>query len=182
MRTKLLALLLAAGIGLTGCAGIGGSTGAGADPVEGTRAPAKQYRYVDYDDIYIPNELDYKAEDSFFIGTGSDKLGLMKFTGRVEFRSLATALTQNMVNDGWTLNFNFISSPRSVLIFSKATRFCVMKIYDGTTRTELLVDVYPVKGQERVMRPVAAPPSGTSGMDSPSDGGVLPLREQGLSQ
>lgn len=189
MRTKLLALLLLLGLAVSGCSGTTSSPSSGADPVEGTSAPAKQFRYVDYDDIFIPNEMSYKANDSFFIGTGSDKLGLMFFTGRVEFRSLATTLIANMTNDGWTLNFNFVSSPRSVLIFSKATRFCVMKINDATTRTELSVDVYPISGQERTMRPVIVPSmggeKGTSG-GSNNSGGFFqksaPLKEEGLSQ
>ncbi len=181
MRSRLIALLLALGVavgGLTGCTGLSSSGSGGADPVEGTRAPSPQFRYVDYDDIFIPNDMDYNAEDSFFIGTGSDKLGLMSFSGRVEFRSLAEALMANMSNDGWTRNFNFVSSPRSVLIFSKATRFCVMKIYDGTTKTELTVDVYPINGQERTMRPVAVPAMGNGKDAAPSS----TIKEEGLSQ
>ncbi len=188
MRTRLILLFMMLCVALAGCSGSAASRSAGADPVEGTSSTSNQYRYVDYDDISIPTQMTYRANDSFFIGTGSDKLGLMFFTGRVEFRSLANTLIVNMSNDGWTLNFNFVSSPRSVLIFSKASRFCVMKITDGTTRTELSVDVYPINGQERVMRPVVAPPAQNSGgffnsaPPSAPSGDSAPLREQGLSQ
>ncbi|UZP66380.1 hypothetical protein N1030_12265 [Desulfovibrio mangrovi] len=188
MRTRLLALLMLLGIAVSGCTGSTLSSGAGSDPVEGTvsGSAAQKFRYIDYDDIFIPNEMTYKGNESFFIGTGSDKLGLMFFTGRVEFRSLATTLIANMTNDGWTLNFNFVSSPRSVLIFSKSTRFCVMKIVDGTTRTELSVDVYPINGQERTIRPVISPSMGNgNGINvapSAPAGGSAPLKEEGLSQ
>ena len=188
MRTKLLALLMVLGIAVTGCTGSTFSSGSGSDPVEGTvsGSAAQKFRYVDYDDIFIPNEMTLKNDESFFIGTGSDKLGLMYFTGRVEFRSLATTLIANMGNDGWTLNFNFVSSPRSVLIFSKASRFCVMKIEDGTTKTALSVDVYPINGQERTFRPVIQPSMGSGGginvAPSRPSGESAPLKEEGLSQ
>lgn len=157
MRIKLVSFFLLTCLAMSGCTALSSGSSSTADPVGSPASTNTQFQYHDFSDILVPNEMDFNVDDSFFIGTGSDKLGIMEFEGRVEYKSLATTFIDNMSNDGWKLVFNFVASPKSVLIFAKPTRFCVAKIYDGTTTTKFTVDVYPVRGSEKVISPRVRP-------------------------
>ncbi len=98
--------------------------------------------YYDFDDILVPKEMELQTGDSFILETPSQKNGVMVFEGKVEILSLTSFFINNMNKDGWNLLSAFKSS-RTILVFEKTDRICVMNITDSKFNTLLEIWVSP---------------------------------------
>ena len=120
------------------------STGDPADPAaanaSGAATPAY---YYDFDDILIPEDMSIDMDESFVIETPGHKSGVMVFDGQVEIRSLTDYFIDSMARDNWTLRSAFRSA-RTILVFEKAARFCVINITDSSFNTLLEIWVSPL--------------------------------------
>jgi hypothetical protein len=99
-------------------------------------------KYYYFDDVLIPEELNYKPNESFVFETPQFKTGSIVFKKwRVDSGSLVNFFLNHMVQDNWTL-VNSFKGKESFLNFSKPDKTCMIKIVDkwyGTTEVEVRV-------------------------------------------
>ena len=98
--------------------------------------------YYDFDDVLIPKELKIKNKDSFVYLTSGMTAGLLTLRGRVNPNSLITFFENNMAKDNWAKVSSF-KSDRSILLFRKPTRSCVMLITEKSWNTHVEIWVSP---------------------------------------
>jgi len=98
--------------------------------------------YYDFDDILVPKEMELQNNDSFILETPTLKSGVMVFKGKVEITSLTNFFINNMMKDNWQLRSAFKSN-RTILVFEKMDRYCIMNITDDKFTTLLEIWVSP---------------------------------------
>ena len=72
--------------------------------------------------------------------------GVITLTGRVEIDSLVTFFENNMAKDNWR-NISSFKSPRTIILFQKENRFCVINIIDGELEARVNIWVSPTIGE-----------------------------------
>jgi hypothetical protein len=112
----------------------------------GPRQPTSLY--YDFGDVLIPKELKIDQKPSFIYRTGGYACGLMTLSGHVELTSLINFFSNNMVKDNWRLLSTF-KSPRTLLLFQKENRWCIITITEGGlfSSTEVAIWVAPTNSQ-----------------------------------
>lgn len=132
---------------IAGCSGksvmAGGSSGASA------KKKGDRPTYYDFGDVLIPKEVKVLKKTSFVYTTGGVSFGVLSLKGYVDFHSLITFFETNMAKDNWK-EVGAFKSRRTVLLFSKETRWCVINITDKMTKTEVEIWVAPSTGQTEV--------------------------------
>lgn len=98
--------------------------------------------YYDFGDVLIPKELKVDKQSSFVFRTPGLTAGVISLEGRVEINSLITFFDNNMVKDNWRPVSSF-KSPRTMMLFHKENRWCVINIYDKNFNTYVEVWVAP---------------------------------------
>ncbi len=110
------------------------------EPMKGEDVGVGKYYY--FDDVLIPKELNYKADESFVYETPQVKTGSMVFKQwRVDSGSLVDFFLYHMQKDNWKL-VNTFKGKESILNFSKPDNTCTIKIVDkwyGTTVVEVRI-------------------------------------------
>lgn len=113
------------------------STAGGA---EGAAAPVSKDIYLDFDDVLIPEDMPRDKERSFVFRIGAMTAGVLVLKGRVPPEDLITFFESNMSRDNWSAASSF-RSPRSLLIYEKEERWCIITIteddFDHKTRVEI---------------------------------------------
>lgn len=115
--------------------------------------------YYDFNDIMIPRAMTLQPRQSFIYGGPQARAGLMVFKGRVDPVSLSNFFVNNMAADGWHLSSS-LRSKRTILVFTKPGRNCIVNIVDGRFTTTLEIWVAPEEaggsspGFERTGRPL----------------------------
>lgn len=131
---------------LGGCSSLKKNQGsAGETPV----APADKGPvplYLDFGDVLIPHELNIEKDSSFVFRTPGMSAGVLALKGRVETNSLITFFENNMAKDNWRVVSSF-KSPRSMLLYQKENRWCVISITDKGLSTHVEIWVSPTIGQ-----------------------------------
>jgi len=107
--------------------------------------------YYDFGDVLIPKELKIVQSKSFIYRTGGNASGVMVLKGRVELTSLINFFANNMAKDSWKLISTF-KSPRTLMLFQKDNRWCVIYISEGKFSFPSNVEIW------------VAPAQGDSGM------------------
>ena len=105
----------------------------------GSGVPA---RYYDFGDVLVPKELKVDKKSSFVYNTQGFSAGVLVLKGRIETSSLISFFETNMVKDNWNIISSF-KSERTMLLFQKAHRWCVMSITDETFNTYVEIWVAP---------------------------------------
>ena len=94
------------------------------------------------DDVRIPNELNYKPDESMVYETTKFKAGVLRFSKwRLDVQSLIDFFTYNMGKDNWTF-VNSFKGKETQLSFSKPDKTCDIRItetWTGMTRVTILV-------------------------------------------
>jgi hypothetical protein len=141
-RRWILPALAAAGMILlfTGCSGLQ-TTGQEPPPSSGMQKE-DQPLYYDFGDILIPRELNVVRDSSFVFRTPGLSAGVLALKGNVEVNSLITFFESNMAKDNWTPVSSF-KSPRSMMLFQKENRWCVINITDNSFSTYVEIWVAP---------------------------------------
>ena len=141
MRVRLFFVTLILCFALSGCA-LSEMSGS-AEPPSSSGAPAaSQFMYYNFPDVRVPTEMKADEKQMFVHGIGENKTGVLVFSGRVDFMSLTKAMITTMMQDGWELKFQF-NSPRTLLLFTKPTRFAIVNITNGQFETDLEIWVSP---------------------------------------
>ncbi|PTN36531.1 hypothetical protein [Desulfonatronum sp. SC1] len=117
-----------------------GGNGDHTDPTV-TPSGAANY-YYDFDDILVPRDMELVPRSSFVLETPGVKAGMLVFKGRVDPVSLTTFFTNNMLKDGWHLSSSF-RYQRTIMVFTKPERDCIINIHDGRFSTEMEIWIAP---------------------------------------
>lgn len=141
-RWMVIAILAAAVLLLSGCAYFKNDR-------EGTEAPQAVQQdagpvplYYDFGDVLIPSELKIDKKSSFVFRTAAFSAGVISMKGRVDVSSLITFFATNMQKDNWKEIASF-KSPRSVVMYEKPNRYCVINITEKDFYTYVEIWVAP---------------------------------------
>ena len=99
-------------------------------------------RYYDFGDVLVPKELKVDKKSSFIYQTEGFSAGVLVLKGRIESSSLISFFENNMTKDNWHMISSF-KSERTMLLFQKAHRWCVMAITDESFYTYVEIWVAP---------------------------------------
>jgi hypothetical protein len=92
-------------------------------------------KYYHFEDILIPDELNYDQKNSFIYETPRFKTGIMVFTKyRVDINSLIEFFNFHMEKDNWKA-VNSFRGKEYVLNFSKPDKTCTIRITESWTGT-----------------------------------------------
>jgi hypothetical protein len=97
--------------------------------------------YYDFGDVMLPGQLKVQKGDSFVMSSAGMTSGVLVLKGNVDSASLIAFFKNKMPADGWRQMGSF-SSARSIMLFEKQNRWCVILIAEGTfsTRVEIWVE------------------------------------------
>jgi hypothetical protein len=98
--------------------------------------------YQEFDDVLIPNELALQGKSSFVFETPQFKTGIVVYKGRVDAVSLANFFEKELPKDNWRLRSK-IKYNRTIMVFEKPDRDCVINILDDTFSTTLEIMIAP---------------------------------------
>jgi len=99
-------------------------------------------QYYDFGDVLVPKELKVDKKSSFIYQTSGFSAGVLILKGRIETSSLISFFETNMAKDNWNIISSF-KSERTMLLFQKAHRWCVINITDETFNTYVEIWVAP---------------------------------------
>jgi hypothetical protein len=95
--------------------------------------------YYDFGDVLIPRELELDVNSSFVYHSAGLTAGILAFKSKVELSSMIEFFESNMAKDNWQAVGTF-KSPRTLLLFQKENRWCVINITDN--RWDTLVEIW----------------------------------------
>ncbi|WP_461210825.1 hypothetical protein [Desulfocurvus sp. DL9XJH121] len=98
--------------------------------------------YQEFDDVLIPNDLDLVGKNSFVFETPQFKTGILTYKGKVDAVSLANFFETELPKDNWKLRSK-IKYNRTIMVFEKPDRDCIINIIDETFTTYLEIMVAP---------------------------------------
>ena len=133
-----------------GCAALKAkeNTGAADDPQ--TTAAGRQEvspAYYDFGDVLLPGDLKMDRKESFIMNSGGVTSGVMVLKGNLDTASIVGFFENKMPVDGWR-KIGRMTSARSLLVFMKPTRWCVIGVDEGQFGTRVEIWVAPTEGEE----------------------------------
>jgi hypothetical protein len=103
-------------------------------------------RVLDFVDVPVPQELNRIDGESFVFQSGNLTVGLMTLRGlRVDVQSIINFYRIAMPRENWKPKGGF-NAKKTVLIFEKADKTCVINIYEKLFRTYVEVYIAPASG------------------------------------
>lgn len=100
--------------------------------------------FYDFPDIPVPPELQIVRDESSVFQVGSIKTGVLVFRGRVDYFSVSDFFMSAMPREQWRLRGSSRYG-RSVMVFEKANRICVINVYPKLWYT--YAEIYVLPGQ-----------------------------------
>jgi len=101
-------------------------------PSEG-KAEGAEVGRVYLDDVRVPSELNYDADESILYETAKFKAGVLRFSKwRLDVQSVIDFFMFNMVKDKWTF-VNAFKGKEVQLSFSKPDKTCTIRITETWT-------------------------------------------------
>jgi len=150
-----------------GCAWLNTQTSSGpaatAPPAAATAGATPSFH--DFQDIPIPSELTLVAKESTVFQGGAVKGGMLTFKGRVEPTSVVNFFMVALARENWKHRGD-IRYRKSVLLFEKPDRFCIISIRESTYHTYVELYVVPTSAGTHSSIPMAG--GDTSRADSTS--------------
>ena len=98
--------------------------------------------YHDFEDVLVPSELKIDKRSSFVYHTPGFSGGVLSLKGRVESNSLIAFFESNMLRDNWRMISSF-KSPRTIILFHKESKWCVISISEKEFSTYVEIWVAP---------------------------------------
>ena len=99
-------------------------------------------QYYDFGDVLVPKQLKVDKKSSFVYHTSGFSAGVLVLKGRIESGSLISFFETNMAKDNWNIISSF-KSERTMLLFQKENRWCVMSNTDQAYNTHVEIWVAP---------------------------------------
>ncbi|MEA3279340.1 MAG: hypothetical protein U9Q38_01895 [Thermodesulfobacteriota bacterium] len=125
-----------------GCAGFKSKKGSSTSQTTTQKDKGPSPLYYDFGDVLIPNELKIIKKSSFVYRTPGFSAGVLALSGRVEVSSLIAFFENNMAKDNWRTISSF-KSPRTIMVFQKENRWCVINITEKEFNTHVEIWVAP---------------------------------------
>jgi uncharacterized protein YceK len=149
LRLKtLLVLILTVILAGSGCSVLKSKKGPGAStPGVAAQPSQSQTVYMDFGDVLLPTDLKVDNDDSFVFSAAGLTAGVLSLKGRVEVESLIAFFENRMPEDGWQM-ISEIKAGRSMLLFRKQARWCVISIEEGQMSTHVQIWVAPTLTQD----------------------------------
>lgn len=144
-RKKVLAFI---GIGavffliISGCAGGKSKKSGPGSQVATPEDKGPSPLYYDFGDVLIPNELKVNKKASFVYKTPGFSAGVLVLSGRIAISPLIAFFENNMQKDNWRTISSF-KSPRTIMLFQKESRSCVINMTEKDFKTYVEVWVAP---------------------------------------
>jgi hypothetical protein len=91
---------------------------------------------------WFPRQLTVNKKLSFVYRTPGFSAGVLSLKGRVEMNSLLSFFHNNMIKDNWRLVSSF-KSMRTIMLFQKENRWCVINITEKDFYTYVEIWVSP---------------------------------------
>jgi hypothetical protein len=101
--------------------------------------------YYDFNDVLVPRDLKLYPKSSFVYHSSGLTAGVLAFKAQVERSSLIDFFLNNMAKDNWQVVSTF-KSPRTLLLFQKKNRWCVINITDSSWENLVEIWVAPYSG------------------------------------
>jgi hypothetical protein len=98
-------------------------------------------KYHNFDDILIPSQLKVNKRTSSIFETENLVAGVISLKGRMDIDALVEFFKNNMNKDNWSAGGMF-KGPRSILLFEKGSRWCVITVTNGQYDTQLQVEIW----------------------------------------
>ena len=127
---------------ISGCAGGKTKKSGPGSQVTAPKDKGPSPLYYDFGDVLIPNELKVNKKASFVYKTSGFSAGVLTLSGRVEISSLIAFFENNMQKDNWRTMGSF-KSPRTIILFQKENRWCIINITEKDFKTHVEVWVAP---------------------------------------
>jgi len=141
MALVLFGLMIATVISISGCSSLTQKDKTATAPSARSDAGVPAL-YYDFGDVLVPKELKVDKNSSFIYQTEGFSAGVLILKGRIETSSLISFFEKNMAKDDWQIISSF-KSERTMLLFQKAHRWCVMNITDESFNTYVEIWVAP---------------------------------------
>lgn len=103
-------------------------------------------QFYDFPDIPIPLELKVVSDDSSTFQSGNMKSGILTLRGRVDLNSVINFFQMAMPRENWKAKGGF-RYRRSILIYEKPEKTCVINLYEKMYYTYVEIVVAPSSGQ-----------------------------------
>jgi hypothetical protein len=100
-------------------------------------------KFLDFNDIPIPREIKVQPKNSYVFVSGQIKMGFLTLRGRVDSNSVMNFFVSALPHEGWRLKAQFRYN-RSLLIFDKPDKVCVILLKEETYYTYVEIYVSPV--------------------------------------
>ncbi len=98
--------------------------------------------YYDFGDVLVPRELKLETDSSFVYHTSGFTAGVLVFKSRADLTSLVAFFENNMSKDNWQA-IGIFKSPRTLLLYRKENRWCVINVTDGQFSSQVEIWVAP---------------------------------------
>jgi hypothetical protein len=99
-------------------------------------------KFFQFNDIPIPPHVEVQTKNSYVFQSGQIKMGFLTLRGRVDSNSLINFFVAALPHEGWRLKAQFRFN-RSLLIFDKPDKVCVILMKEGTYYTYVEIYVSP---------------------------------------
>jgi hypothetical protein len=136
--------------GICGCSSTkwGSDSGSGAPSSASAGAPeGTQRRQMasEFPDVMIPQELELVPKATYVFQGPKTKAGVLVFKGRVDGKSVVDFFQTAMPRENWQFKGGF-RTKRSVLVFDKPDKICLIAVYEDLYYTYVEVYLTPVGG------------------------------------
>jgi len=142
----LMAMVLAFFLAVSGCTGLQTTSSQPSSSASAQKDEGPVPLYYDFGDVLVPSELKINKKISFVFQTPGLSAGVLSLSGRVESSSLIAFFENNMAKDAWQKVSSF-KSPRTILMYQKENRWCVINITDGNYSTDVEIWVAPTMSE-----------------------------------
>lgn len=104
--------------------------------------------FYDFNDIPTPRELSLSSDESYVFEGGGTKAGLLVLRGRVEPGSVMNFFDAALPREQWKKRGS-LRYRRSVLVFEKPDRACIINVYEKNFSTNVEIYVIPYEQQQK---------------------------------
>lgn len=103
--------------------------------------------YLDFGDVQVPPDLSLDRKQSFVYQSGGLSAGVLVLSGGLGMDEALKFFEKNMARDNWTL-VSLFKSERSIMLFSKENRWCIINVTRHPLSTLVEIFVAPTSGGE----------------------------------
>jgi len=157
-RIFIAVLAMVAVLAVSGCNSVLQDRSAGGTESAPASAPTTTAvgTYQEFDDVLIPNEMQIIGKSSFVFETPQFKTGIVTYKGRVDAVSLSNFFEKELPKDNWKLRSK-MKYNRTILVFEKTDRDCIINIIDESFNTILEIMVAPRMDSSAAAKQTQAP-------------------------